>query len=102
MAQWVRLCEVGEAPASGRIGEYQVHGVDVCLANHEGELAAVDNWCPHRRGPLSEGWLEDGKIICPWHAWGFDLRTGDCPEEHSRVPVFPLKREQGEILINIG
>lgn len=102
MAQWVRLCGADEVPASGKVGEYSVSGVQVCLANNNGELSAVDNLCPHRGGPLSEGWLEDGKVVCPWHAWGFNLHTGDCPEERSHVAVYPLKQEQDDLLIDIA
>ena len=58
MAQWVRLCGVAEAPAAGQVMEAEVEGVAVCLANVDGELSALDNWCPHRRGPLGQGWME--------------------------------------------
>ena len=102
MSEWVKLCSQSQAPAAGSVGEYAAAGVDVCLANSEGKLSAVDNWCPHRHGPLGQGWLEDGKVVCPWHAWGFDLATGDCPEERSRVTVFPLKHEGDDILIDIA
>jgi len=101
MAQWVRLCGAGEIPGEGSVGTYAAQGVEVCVANHDGEIAAVDNRCPHRHGPLGEGWLEDGKVVCPWHAWGFDLRSGECLEERSRVKVFAVKREGDELLIDL-
>lgn len=101
MAQWVRLCGAGEVPAPGQVAEYAAQGVAVCVANDAGKIAAVDNWCPHRNGPLSEGWLEDGKIVCPWHAWGFDLSTGECPEERSRVKVFVIKQQDDDLFIDI-
>jgi len=101
MAQWVRLCAVSEAPQLNKAVQLEVQGVDVCLANVQGELAAMDNWCPHRRGPLGEGWIEGGRVVCPWHAWGFDAKTGECPEEHARVDVFPVKIEGEEVLVDI-
>lgn len=101
MEQWVRLCGKAEIPAPGSAAQYEVAGVDVCLVNENGALAAVNNWCPHRQGPLAEGWLEDGKIVCPWHAWGFDLKTGECPEENSRVAVYPVKEEADDLLVQL-
>ena len=102
MSQWVKLCGTSEVPSDGSAGQYTASGVDICLANDNGKLSAVDNWCPHRRGPLGEGWLEEGKIVCPWHAWAFDLTTGDCPEERSKVAVYPLKLEGDDVLVNIA
>ncbi len=102
MAQWVKLCSAAHMPASGSVGEYDAAGVAVCLANSNGQLAAVDNACPHRGGPLSEGWLEEGKVVCPWHAWAFDLTTGECPEERSKVKVYPLQLQGDDVLIDVG
>ena len=102
MVQWVKLCSVSEVPEPGKVGQYQAQGVDVCLANVNGELSAMDNWCPHRRGPLGEGWLEGNTVVCPWHAWSFDLKTGDCAEEHAHVDVFSVKLEGDEVLVDIA
>lgn len=102
MTQWIKVCSASEAPEPGKVGQYAAQGVDICLANIDGELSALDNLCPHRAGPLGEGWLEGKAVVCPWHAWAFDVRTGECPEEHSRVAVFSVKREGEDVLVNIG
>ncbi|GAA3764997.1 hypothetical protein GCM10022270_25800 [Terriglobus aquaticus] len=102
MSNWVKLCTAAQSPADGHAQEVDVQGVTICLARADGTLAAVDNVCPHRAGPLAEGWIEDGKIVCPWHAWGFDLKTGACPEEHSQVKVYPLREEGTDLLIDLA
>ena len=102
MANWVRLCAVADVPAVGQAKEVEVQGVAVCLANVDGTAAAVDNVCPHRAGPLAEGWIEEGRIVCPWHAWGFDLKTGECKEERSQVKVYPLREDRGDLLIELS
>lgn len=102
MANWVKLCSAGEVPAEGQAKEVDVQGVAICLARVNGDLAAVDNVCPHRAGPLAEGWIEEGRILCPWHAWGFDLKTGICAEEHSQVRVYPLESKEDNILIDLA
>jgi len=96
------MCAAAEVPQEGKVGQYTAQGVDVCLANVNGELHAMDNWCPHRRGPLGEGWIEDGRVVCPYHAWGFDCTTGICSEERAHVAVFPLKTEGDDVFVEIG
>ena len=103
MAEWVRLCGVAEVPAVGQVAELAVNGIEVCLANVHGELAALDNWCPHRRGPLGQGWIEGEAVICPWHAWAFNAKTGRAEyPEHERVEVFPVRVEGDAVLVNVA
>ena len=42
----------------------------------DGEFFAIDNLCLHQAGPLCEGEVEDGIVICPWHGWAYQIRTG--------------------------
>lgn len=103
MAEWVRLCSLAEAPASGQVTEKEAHGVAVCLANVEGKLSALDNWCPHRRGPLGQGWLEGNAVVCPWHSWTFDLETGDAlPPDRGHVDVLAVKVQGEDVFVDLG
>ncbi len=103
MAEWVRLCGLAEAPAVGHVKAAEVNGVSICLANVDGELSALDNWCPHRGAPLAEGWLEGGSVVCPWHSWTFSLKTGEAEYPvHERVSVIPLKIEGQDVLADVG
>jgi nitrite reductase (NADH) small subunit len=78
MTELVKICTVDELPANGHAKEVLAGHRMLCLANVDGELAAMDNVCPHRGGPLAEGLIENGKVVCPWHAWEFDPRSGEC------------------------
>jgi len=100
VSAWVRLCAVSEAPKPGEVREMEVKGVEVCLANVGGRLAALNNVCPHRQGPLGQGWMEGETVVCPWHCWAFDTRTGEAQEpEQGRVDVLPLRVEGEDVLI---
>ena len=102
MSEWVRLCAANEAPRPGEVLEAEVQGVPVCLANVEGRLCALGNTCPHRGGPLGQGWLEGEAVVCPWHSWAFDTRTSDAlPPERGKVDVLALKVEGEDLLIEI-
>lgn len=90
------LCKADELPRDGEAREFPVAGRAVCVANADGQLSALDNVCIHRGGPLSQGLVEDGKIICPWHGWAFDLSTGCAAHNDAqKAKKFPL-RVQGE------
>jgi nitrite reductase (NADH) small subunit len=86
----------------GQVAEAEVDGVTVCLANVNGELSAVDNICPHRHGPLGQGWLEGESVVCPWHSGTFHVKTGlSGYPVHERVDVFPLRVEGEDVLVDI-
>lgn len=55
--------------------------------------AALDE-CPHRGARLSQGWLENGDLVCPYHGWSFDP-TGACtriPQNDDDKPIPPRAR----------
>jgi nitrite reductase (NADH) small subunit len=82
--------------------EAEVEGLGICLANVNGTLSALDNICPHRQGPLGQGWLEGEAVVCPWHSWTFSLKTGlsEYPV-HERVDVFAVRVEGEDVLVNL-
>ena len=87
----VALCAVKDLPADGRLCAFEVEGQQICVANDGGRYAAIDNVCPHRGGPLAEGTLEDGHVLCPWHAWAFSLSDGKVAHDPTHaVKMFPL------------
>lgn len=102
MSNWVRLCAVEEAPAAGHVCEVEAGGLSLCLANVEGELRLLDNHCPHRQGPLGQGWIEGQTVVCPWHAWAFDCRTGvaEAPET-AQVAVYAVRALDGTVLADL-
>ena len=103
MAQWVRVCSVAEAPAEGQVAAANADGVAICLARIGGKLSAMDDVCPHRQGPLSEGWIEGNAVVCPWHSWAFDVRTGSAePPERASVAVFAVQVEGDNVLVEIA
>src|SRR3954470_24742343 len=54
-------------------------GRAVCLIRTAEGYGALDNHCPHQGGPLGDGQLVDGYLICPWHAYEYDPVTGTPP-----------------------
>ena len=102
MSEFVRILSTAELPGEGEAREVPCAGRMLCIANVGGSISAMDNVCPHRGGPLGEGIVENGKIVCPWHAWAFDVRTGVAEHEpRARVPVYEHKIEDDDVLAKL-
>lgn len=69
--------------------------IDVMVARHDGRLVAYQALCPHAGGPLAEGEVHDGCVVCPWHGSVFDLATGAV--RHSPA-VTPLSRYAARVV----
>ncbi|OQA45945.1 MAG: 3-phenylpropionate/cinnamic acid dioxygenase ferredoxin subunit [Chloroflexi bacterium ADurb.Bin325] len=75
MANFVKVARVEDIrPGEKKI--FEVDGVLVVLVNLDGEFYAIENTCTHDGGPLGEGKIQNGQIICPRHGARFDIRTG--------------------------
>ncbi|MCX4094665.1 Rieske (2Fe-2S) protein [Nocardia sp. alder85J] len=62
-------------PGEGRA--YVVEGRQIAVFRlRDGGLRALDAACPHRGGPLADGLLDAGVVVCPLHGHSFDLGTG--------------------------
>jgi nitrite reductase (NADH) small subunit len=102
MSEFVRICARAELPSSGNALEFSAGDRTLCIANEHGEITAMDNVCPHRGGPLGQGMIEGGKVICPWHAWAFDLKTGAAQHSpQTRVDVYEVRVEDEDVLVRI-
>ena len=53
-------------------------GRALCVTRTAEGWGILDNRCPHQGGPLGEGHIEDGCLLCPWHGYEFELRGGAC------------------------
>ncbi|MEA2024599.1 MAG: thiamine pyrophosphate-binding protein [Actinomycetota bacterium] len=77
-------------------------GRSVCLARTEAGLSALDNRCPHQGGPLGEGTIEDGWLICPWHGYEYDPVTGAPPGGYDdAVTPYPIRQDDDSVRVGI-
>lgn len=104
---WISVGHVDDLP-EGRVKTVTAATTSICLVHFEGQWVAMDNQCPHQKGPLGEGAIEKGNdgqcwIRCPWHGWDFDPLTGKPPGGHedSGQKMFPLEIRQGEIFVGM-
>lgn len=102
MSEFQRIMSTSELPPSGEAREVACGDRLLCIANCKDSISAMNNVCPHRGGPLGQGIIEDGKIICPWHAWAFDVRTGIAVHTpNAKVEVYDVKIEGDDVLVKV-
>lgn len=95
------LGSVGKVPL-GQGFCFVVGGEEIAVfRQRDGRLFAAQNRCPHRQGPLSEGVIGAGKVLCPLHAQKFDLCTGQGPAPDQCIRVYPVRESNGEILLTL-
>ena len=63
----------------GRVTTVVAAGRALCVTRTADGWGVLDNRCPHQGGPLGDGQLEGGYVICPWHAYEYDPTTGQPP-----------------------
>ncbi len=91
-AVWYKVDD--DPPDPGEVTLAIVAGRAVCLTRIGGRLGALDNRCPHQGGPLGEGTIEDGWLICPWHGYEYDPITGEPPDEGYDDAATPYRIEE--------
>ncbi len=101
MPDFVKVASLSELePGSAKAVE--VAGRLIALFNVGGTIYALDNICLHQGGPLGEGILDGEVIMCPWHMWEYNVRTGEkvgVPE--MKVESFPVRVEGNDIQVAI-
>ena len=102
MPNFTRIAAKADLPGEGEAKEFTVGEKIVCVANVEGRLCALDNVCMHRGGPLGQGIIADGTLICPWHGWMYNPQTGEAAQNPSmKVAVYSIKVEGDDVLVEI-
>lgn len=100
-ADWLDIGPVEQLPALGARTLPVQGGQEIAIfRTANGNVHALVNRCPHKRGPLSEGIVHDTSVTCPLHNWRISLLTGQAlGEDTGCVPVIPVKIDGGRILI---
>jgi 3-phenylpropionate/trans-cinnamate dioxygenase ferredoxin component len=100
MSKWVKVARMSDVPP-GKKAIVEVDGILVVVINLEGEYYAIEDVCTHDGGPLGEGDLEDGQIVCPRHGARFDVRSGDALTlpAFEPVPTYEVRVEGEDILV---
>ena len=99
-SDWQVVCQADELPPGER-KLFTVNGVEIALFNIDGAVFAINNRCPHRKGPLIRGYTDsEGGIKCPMHGWRFDLRTGQS-RRPAQATTYQIKIEDRTVYLGL-
>ena len=98
---WTKVAKASEL-AEGASRAVDLNGSPVALFKSKDGIFAIDGVCPHRGGPLGEGYLDGLEVTCPWHAWTFNVKTGQCQTAAGvKQATFKVKIENGEVFAEL-
>ena len=97
---WTSIGQLEDVPVRGsRCIKYGVMTIAL-FRTAEDQLYALEDKCPHKNGPLSQGIVHDGCVTCPLHNWVISLSTGSAQgADEGETLTFPIKLEEGEVFI---
>ena len=89
--------------ADGEVVEVAVGDDVVAISKVDGVHHVVDNICPHAGGPLGDGDMEEHDVVCPYHGWAFDVRTGECNvAPDMAISVHEVQVSGGRVYVRVG
>jgi nitrite reductase (NADH) small subunit len=101
--RWYAVGSISDIP---RRGARCVKNGDRTIAifrTAEDQIFALEDKCPHRNGPLSQGIVHDGCVTCPLHNWVISLETGEAQgADEGRTATYPVKLDGQMILIGLS
>lgn len=94
----VPVFRVQDLPA-GQIRHVKVGKRSIAVANVDGEFFALSNVCRHAFAPLAEGFMDGHHVMCPWHGWRYDVRTGTTDHPDADVKTYETSVRDGIVYV---
>lgn len=98
---WIEIGKLDDIP---RLGARVVKTPNGCVAvfrTDDDEVFALNDRCPHKNGPLSQGIVHGRTVTCPLHNWVISLETGSAQgADEGQAHTFAVRIEDGRILID--
>lgn len=100
MSDWIEIGTIDAIPRRGSRCVNTPAGKIAVFRTQEDQVFAIENRCPHKHGPLSEGIVHGASVTCPLHNWVFDLSTGKAlGADEGQVKTYPIDLVDGRIFM---
>ncbi len=100
MSNWLEIVPLDQIPVLGaRVVETGTVNVAI-FRDKEDNVFAIEDSCPHKQGPLSQGIMHGTSVTCPLHNWKIDLTSGEAlGADEGCTHVFDTKIEDGIVFL---
>jgi nitrite reductase/ring-hydroxylating ferredoxin subunit len=97
---FIDVCSVNDIPEKRAVMTC-LSGERVAVFRYDGRISAISNVCQHQNGPLGEGRIVNGCVVCPWHGYEYLPDTGASPPPFTeKVPTFDVRVVAGRVLVH--
>ncbi len=97
---WIEIGALDDIPRQGARVVKTASGCIAVFRTADDAVFALDDRCPHRGGPLSQGIVHGNSVTCPLHNWVISLETGMAQgADEGQTTATPAKVENGRIFI---
>lgn len=101
MSRWIDIGTLDDIPVRGARVVKTASGCVAVFRTGAGEVFALDDRCPHKGGPLSEGIVHGRSVTCPLHNWVFAFESGEAQgTDTGRVATYAVRIESGRLLLD--
>jgi nitrite reductase/ring-hydroxylating ferredoxin subunit len=84
------------------IKKVKAGGKWICLVGVDNEVCALSAKCPHAGADISQGWCKDGKLICPFHRYSYDIHTGRGSEgQGDYIQTYPVEIRKDGVYVGV-
>jgi 3-phenylpropionate/trans-cinnamate dioxygenase ferredoxin subunit len=100
--EFVKVAELEQLPVGSTLAVELEDGLQICLANSDGEIYAIADRCTHRDFPMANGSVHGGATIeCAWHGARYDLKTGKAIRLPAikAIKTYEVRIEGNDILV---
>jgi nitrite reductase (NADH) small subunit len=100
--EWLDIGTLDDIPRQGARTVSTPRGDIAVFRTLADEVYALDDHCPHKGGPLSQGIVHGHSVTCPLHNWVIDLASGEAAApDHGCVRRIPVKLAEGRLLLGL-
>lgn len=100
---WLDIGALSSIPIQGARVVKTVQGCIAVFRPTQDTAFALEDRCPHKAGPLSQGIVHGNSVTCPLHNWVISLETGAAMgADEGAVRRFPLRIVAGRLLLDLA